>query len=118
MTISAKQYDGVSGVIAGHDEHTQEGTIGAGAIGGVGFAIVWQNGPRGQGPDGRPGTANGAQVEDVLLACHSRLKAFEGQAHDTEHNALARDLVSAAIRSLRMRRADRAARGVEGTQEV
>lgn len=118
MTQTVQRYSGAYGEIVAADKHEPDGSIGAGHVNGTGFTIAWQPGPRGHDEHGQLQPASGAAVEDVLAGCFHRLKQFEGLPHDTEHNGLARDLVSAAIKALGMRRRDRAERGVEGTQQV
>ena len=117
MSMTRKTYNGTSGPIYAGDEVGPD-IIGAGTVSGTGFAIAWQDGPRGHDEHGNllPGT--GAQVEDVLAACHHRLEQFRDRAHDTEFNGLARDLISGAVKALQLRRSDRSTRGVEGTHSV
>ena len=119
MTKRVAQYAGTAGQINAVDYHSDDGQeaqgLGGGSVNGIGFAINWQDGPRGQDEVGNVLPGTGAQVEDVILAGLHRLNQFKGSPHDTDDNDLARDLLGAAIKSLRRRRSDRAARGVEGT---
>ena len=117
MSMTRKTYPGTAGAIVCEDE-VGDTTLHAGTVAGTGFTIAWQNGPRGQNDDGSTGPATGAQVEDVLAACYHRLKQFEGLPHDNDFNGMARDNIGAAVKALKLRRQDRAARGVEGTHEV
>ena len=90
---------------------------------GRGFAISWQNGPLGRGPDRQP--ANGAFVEDVLRAVVSRIAFYQASRFACAQNAEALAQLRAALTQLRAalmlleaRTADRKARQVEGTHAL
>ena len=116
------------------DEHWTD-TMGRPA-GGItqarGFTISWQNGPLGRhkpgcesegckGPDGPspPGCtrvpANGAFVEDVIVAAIVRLEFYQQSEFECAANADALMHLGEALAALSARTADREARCVEGT---
>lgn len=80
---------------------------------GVGFAIAWQNGPLGRGPERRP--PNGAFVEDIIAAAADRLRWYQASGFACDENAEAIDHLHRALAALERRTAAREARGVEGT---
>jgi hypothetical protein len=92
---------------------------------GVGFNIVWQNGPL--AIDGERKEPNGAFVEGIVLAAIDRMRFYQGEgkyASDTagrfrcRQNALAITHLEEALHWLQDRTAERESRGVEGTHTV
>ena len=80
---------------------------------GTGFAIGWQNGPLGRGPDRIE--PNGAFVEDVIAAAIDRIEFYQRSRFASDYNALALIHLTTALDTLQQRTADREARDVEGT---
>lgn len=82
---------------------------------GNGFAISWQNGPLGRGPDRRE--PNGAFVEDVIKAAIDRIEFYQRSKFACPRNEETLRLLYAALGSQESRTVDRELRGVEGTHE-
>lgn len=80
---------------------------------GNGFAISWQHGPLGRGPDRR--APNGAFVEDVIAAAADRIEFYQGSKFACARNAKALEHLRAALSELEARTKEREARAVEGT---
>ena len=80
---------------------------------GNGFAIGWQHGPLGRGPERKD--PNGAFVEDVLAAVINRIEFYQAGRFASHYNARALDHLRAAAAELDARTKDREARAVEGT---
>lgn len=91
-----------------------EGNPAGGYAHGVGLCIAWQDGPRGKNEDGTLLPANGAFVEDVLVAAHQRLDFFQRSKFTHPDNAEAMSHIYQAIECLNRRARERAARGVLG----
>lgn len=89
------------------------GNPAGGSTYGNGFAISWQNGPLGRGPDRLD--PNGAFVEDVIQAAISRLKFYQESRFAHKSNAEAIHHLSEALDWLERRTAEREERAVEGT---
>ena len=115
---------GVAGNIVGHNAVDVEGNPAGGDVLGMGFEIVWQNGPLGRGEERQ--AANGAFVEDVMTALLKRLEFYQkGNDGPTgppgkfacEENAVAILHLEDALHSLQARTARRELAGVEGTHE-
>lgn len=86
---------------------------------GPGMCIAWQDGPRERHPatgDLRP--ANGAFVEDALVAARQRLVFFQHSKFACEKNAEAMRHIDAAITALWDRALERESRGVLGSNAV
>lgn len=90
-----------------------DGKPAGGVANGIGFYIEWQNGPLGRGEDRKE--PNGAFVCDILEAALGRLDHFQGGAFRCRENAIAITKIEEALLWLGKRRAEREARGVEGT---
>lgn len=84
---------------------------------GYGFAIGWQHGPTRKHGDGAP-TRNGAFVEEVLMACRTRLEFYQRSRFACAANEAAIDSIDVALLSLATRTAERIERGVEGRNIV
>lgn len=80
---------------------------------GIGFAISWQNGPLGRGPDRK--APNGAFVEDIIKAAMDRLEYYQASPFASTYNAEALVHLKAAVERLNARTAEREKRDVEGT---
>jgi hypothetical protein len=80
---------------------------------GNGFAIGWQNGPLGRGPEREP--ANGAFVEDIIAAAIDRLQHYQSSRFNCIENGIAIDRLNDALFALNERTKRREAAGVEGT---
>lgn len=91
-----------------------DGNPTGGVAHGVGFAICWQDGPRGDGGDGELAPATGAFVEDILIAAALRLEWFQNSKFACEENGVALAHVREALRCLDARRERRADEGTEG----
>ena len=86
-----------------------------GTVVGLGFTIVWQNGPLGRGAERmRP---NGAFVEDIIDAVISRIKYYQDSKFACEENADALIALEQAAIRLSDRTVNREVRNVEGTHE-
>ena len=91
-----------------------EGNPAGGVTYGIGFGIVWQNGPL-NGPGGH---RNGAFVEDLLVAVIDRIGFYQETRFACEENEEALDRLYAAQSALKRRTARRIAEGTEGTHRV
>lgn len=96
----------------------EQGKPAGGTTTGTGFEIEWQNGPRGRDESGNLAAPNGAFVEDVIAAVIGRLQFYEDSEFACAANAIAIDKLRDALQHLEARRADRRARGVEGSHQV
>lgn len=114
--MKARTVPGKAGPIVVQHLSDREGRPAGGDSTGVGFRICWQNGPLQQGEKRKP--ANGAFVEDVILAAKDRLDYYQETQFACEHNRDAIDYLMAALEALRSRTEDREKRGVEGTHQV
>lgn len=85
---------------------------------GVGFCVSWQDGPRTKQVDGTLAPANGAFIEDLLVAVTQRLAFFQSSQYVHEANAKAMQLVNQAMATLAERANERASRGVLGQNSV
>jgi hypothetical protein len=74
--------------------------------------VIFQNGPI------KEAGVNGVTNEALLAIVEDRLKGFQRGPFACEANAMALAHVELALACLRSRTAERAARGVEGTQQV
>ena len=83
---------------------------------GNGFAIGWQNGPLGRGPDRIE--PYGAFVEDVIAAAIDRIEFYQGSKFHCVENAVALGHLKAASEVLQERTRERERREVEGTHAV
>lgn len=98
------------------DHRTDEqGNPTGGTSTGVGFDIVWQDGPLGRGEDRKE--PNGAFVEGVLQAAIGRLQFYQLSKFACRENALALTHMETALLWLGKRTADREERAVEGTHQ-
>ncbi len=95
-----------------HHFENESGSPGGGTAFGPGFAIGWQNGPRGRKEPEEP---NGAFVEDVIAAARDRLEYYQGSNYACDFNADAIKHLSLAIDALAARTRNRELRNVEGT---
>lgn len=108
-----RQY-GSSNVIRVRNYTDDDGNPAGGYAHGPGMCIAWQDGPR-KLPDGTLDVANGAFVEDDLLAAMQRLEFFQDSKFKHEANARAIDHIRSALDALWERSSNRAERGVLGT---
>jgi hypothetical protein len=95
----------------------QNGKPTGGYAHGPGMCIAWQDGPRGT-VDGVLQPANGAFVEDALVAAHQRLDFFQRSEFVHPDNAEAMGHIQSAIDALHRRAKARAERGVLGSHAV
>lgn len=99
------------GIVSDH-RVDDEGRPAGGQTDGVGFCILWQNGPlKGEGSVGR----NGAFVEDVIAAALDRIEHYQTSQFRCRENALAITKLEEALLWLGSRTARREAAGTEGT---
>jgi hypothetical protein len=94
-----------------------DGNPTGGFVEGVGLDITWQYGPLGR-PAAEP---NGAFVEDVIGAALQRLEFYQKASKGMfacRENAIAITKLEEALHWLYARRADREARGVQGTNQL
>lgn len=92
-----------------------DGNPAGGTAFGYGFAISWQNGPLGRGPERRE--PNGAFVEDIIAAALHRIDYYQSSRFNCAENAEARDHLIAALDALDRRTRSREERDVEGTHK-
>jgi hypothetical protein len=105
---------GQSNTVKARNYPDQDGNPAGGYAHGPGFCVSWQDGPRSKLPDGTLAAANGAFIEDLLVAVHQRLAFFQASKFRHEANAEAMDHVRLAIEALHRRAEERKARGVLG----
>ena len=86
-----------------------------GTVVGLGFTIVWQNGPLGRGTERLQ--PNGAFVEDIIAAVISRINYYQDSKFACEENADALIALEQAATRLSDRTVSREARNVEGTHK-
>lgn len=99
--------------------HTDEnGNPTGGYAHGTGLCIAWQDGPRGKAEGGTMAPANGAFVEDALVAARQRLQFFQESKFKCEANGEAIRCIDAALDALERRAKERAARGTQGQHLV
>lgn len=99
-----------------HNFEDEAGNPAGGTAWGEGFAIGWQHGPtrsHGDTPE-----RNGAFVEEVLLACRTRLEFYQRSKFASEYNERAIASIDAALADLDARTQERLDRGVEGRNVV
>jgi hypothetical protein len=96
------------------DEH---GNPSGGYAHGPGLCVEFQDGPRGKDAGGNLAPANGAFVEDLLVAARQRLAFFQRSrfAHNANANAMMH--IEHALRALEERANERSGRGVLGSNE-
>jgi len=92
----------------------QDGNPAGGYAHGIGLCVAFQDGPRGKDAEGKLLPANGAFVEDLMVAAIARLGFFQESKFRHEANQKAIDHLYAALEALDSRAAERAARGVLG----
>lgn len=109
---------GQSNIVRARNYFDDQGNPSGGYAHGPGMCIAWQDGPRGKQADGTLAPANGAFVEDVLVAAAQRLAFFEESKYAHIANAEAITHINAAIESLNKRSKERASRGVLGQNAV
>lgn len=114
----AKAQMGQSNEISSCNYTDGNGNPAGGYATGVGLCVAFQNGPRGKDASGALAPANGAFVEDLLVAAHQRLEFFQGSKFVHEDNAEAMRHIEAAIEALNRRAKERAKRGVLGQNSV
>ena len=101
------------GLVVSHHHEDRDGNPLGGDATGVGFAISWQHGPRGQDDAGIALPATGAAVEDVARALESRLAFLQAGPYPCDENSEAHIACRNMIKALERRRENRRARGVE-----
>lgn len=95
---------------------TLEGNPTGGCVSGLGFGIVWQDGPLGP-PENRT-DPNGAFVEDVIDACRQRLVFYQRSPFRCPENEEAIRHLNSAMEALERRTSRRVAEGTEGLHRV
>lgn len=114
--MSRNVFASPSGELHIRNDTDAAGNPAGGYVHGVGLCIAWQDGPRGQ-PDGSLSPANGAFVEDAILAAWHRLTFFQTTRFACEANTQAIAHLDAAIAALTERARQRNERGVLGTHQ-
>lgn len=109
---------GQSNIVKCRNYKDEDGNPAGGYAHGPGMSIVFQDGPRGKNDDGTLLPANGAFVEDVLVAALQRLEFFQNSRFAHPANAEAIKHILAAIEHLDRRANERSARGVLGENKV
>lgn len=117
MNVQERHQEGQSNQIASRNYADDNGNPAGGYCSGVGMCIHWQDGPRGVF-GGEPNPANGAFVEDAILAAVQRLEFFERSQYAHPANAEAIRHCRAAIKALHDRAIERKSRGVLGVNAV
>ncbi len=106
---------GQSNEVNARNYFDEAGNPAGGYAHGPGMCIAWQDGPRGRvGETGPLNPANGAFVEDALVAARQRLDFFQQSQYAHEANAEAILHIDAAIEALHARAVERQLRGVLG----
>lgn len=101
-----------------HHFKDHDGNPAGGHTYGPGFAIAWQNGPRG-GPGATEMVApNGAYVETIIEAALDRLRWFETSRFACDENKLAITHLTLALERMNHRRSERMHRGVLGSHSL
>jgi hypothetical protein len=108
-------HSGQSNPVRTRDFVDADGNPAGGYAHGVGMCVSFQDGPRGLDENGCLKPANGAFVEDLLVAAASRLEFFQGSQFSCEANADALKHIHQAITALHTRAVGRAVRGVLGS---
>jgi hypothetical protein len=104
-----------------HNWADGHGNPAGGSVHGIGFVIVWQNGPLKEQADSEGAVAishNGASVEQIIAACADRLEFFQDSKFSSQYNEDAIAHLDLAIACLKARTEDREKRGVEGTNQI
>lgn len=110
---------GQSNNLACRNYRDDKGNPASGYVHGPGLCVVFQDGPRGKLDDGVTlAPANGAFVEDLLVAALQRLSHFQGTQYKCDENERAIEKIAEAIAILHDRAKGRAARGVLGQNVV
>jgi hypothetical protein len=94
----------------------EKGIPSGGFVRGIGISITWQDSPLGRGADRKEQT--GASLEDVLEACLSRLKYYQGTKFNCPENVMALSDLEGALKWIRKRTEGREKRLVEGTHGI
>jgi hypothetical protein len=114
----AQRRMGQSNMVRSRNYTDADGNPAGGYAHGPGMCIAWQDGPRGTHPDGAMKPANGAFVEDALVAAYQRLESFQQSKYVHLANTQAMSLIAEAIAILHARAQERQARGVLGQNAV
>ena len=116
QTMHYHQFEGAGEqhvtLATGHADDT--GFVRGGGVEAPGVSIRWQDGPRGQEPDGTPRPGTGAFVEDLIVACIHRLEAYEKTVFKHAANDAAIVHLRHAWDHLTARHRDRRERGALG----
>jgi hypothetical protein len=118
MGVQSEIAAGQSNTIRCRNHTDTEGNPQGGYALGPGMAVVFQDGPRGFDGNGQLNPANGAFVEDLLVAARQRLEFFQGTKYQHHANAQAIELIDQAVAELAIRANARLARGVLGQNVV
>ena len=86
-----------------------------GKVRGVGLQIDWQDGPLGRGTEKKE--ADGAFVEDVILAAIQRLRFYQAGKFGCRENACALTKLEESLMWMQRRHDEREARQVQGLHE-
>lgn len=116
--MQTKNVAGQSNIVTARNHFDENGNPAGGYAHGVGFCVSWQDGPRAKQPDGTLAPANGAFVEDLLVAATQRLAFFQSSKFVHPANAEAIRLINTAIETLAERANERANRGVLGSNQT
>lgn len=109
---------GQSNPIRTRDVVDIEGNPAGGYAHGIGLCVSFQDGPRGRDETGALKPANGAFVEDLLVAAAGRLEFFQASRFACDANADALKGIYSALTALHARAQSREARGVLGSHTV
>ena len=95
----------------------KDGNPAGGHAHGVGFTILWQNGPLGRIRTGERKQPNGAFVEDIIRAAADRIGFYQGGKFACDENAEALTNLRQALDALNRRTQRRIEAGTEGVNE-
>ena len=109
---------GQSNEITARNHVDSNGNPAGGYAHGVGMCVSFQDGPRGKTHAGDLAPANGAFVEDLLVAARQRLSFFQESRFACDANAECIRHIDYCIETLHNRAKERASRGVLGKNEV
>ena len=105
---------GQSNEITARNHVDANGNPAGGYAHGKGLCVSFQDGPRGKNADGNLLPANGAFVEDLLVAARQRLAFFQDSTFAHDANAECIRHLDYCIEALNNRAIERARRGVLG----
>lgn len=116
VTVTSQHHNIMRNPIKSQHWNDAQNRPAGGSTFGNGFAISWQNGPLGRGPERKE--PNGAFVEDIIAAAKDRLEYYQKSEFACYANEDAIDYLDEALKVLDERTREREQRQVEGTHNV